>query len=287
VDGQHTTVALPVRMGERVVAMVLLGLDRAEVDGAALRAYQAVVDRSGPRLATAMLFDDVRRLATADERVRVAREIHDGIAQDLASVGYLIDDIAGDAGPDVASRLGGLREHLRTMVAELRLSIFDLRSGVDEGTSLGSAVGEYVQRVGTQSGLAVHLTMDEAPRRLPTAIEVELLRIVQEAVTNVRRHAQARNIWVRLSVDPPGARLVIADDGRGLQRGRPDSMGITGMRERAHRIGATLDIGPGEDGGTAVTVHLDGTHEGIYRAQRRPDEQSSQNGLHAREEVPS
>jgi signal transduction histidine kinase len=257
---EATVVAMPVMMGVRVVALVVLILTRGKetFDDAAMRGCQSAVERSGPRLATAMLFDDVRRLATEDERVRVAREIHDGIAQDLASVGYLVDDIAQDADEGTSKRLAELREHLGTMVTELRLSIFDLRTGVDDSLGLGTAVSEYVQRVGSQSGLVVHVLLDEAPHRLPTAVEVELLRILQEAVTNVRRHARASNLWLTLIVDPPRARLAIADDGRGLQSPRPDSMGITGMQERARRIGGRLHIGPSEFGGTLVEVVVDG-----------------------------
>ena len=80
--------------------------------------------------------------------------------------------------------------------------------------------------------------------------------MVQEAVTNVRKHAGARNLWVTLAVDPPRARITVADDGRGLQRARPDSMGLTGMRERARRIGAELSIGDRPEGGTLVEITL-------------------------------
>jgi signal transduction histidine kinase len=256
--GDLKVVAIPVRMGVGVVAIVVLTGGDGDLDDDAVRLARDAVSRSGPRLATALLFDDVRRLATVDERTRLAREIHDGIAQDLASVGYLLDDIATDAGPETAERLGGLRRHLRDLVSELRLSIFDLRTGVDDQVSLGTAAGEYVQRIGPQSGLAVHVSLDEGTVRLPTAVEVELLRILQEAVTNVRKHAQAKNLWLSLAVDAPSARLTVADDGLGLQPRRADSMGLTGMSERAKRIGAALEVGASEHGGTVVEVILDG-----------------------------
>jgi signal transduction histidine kinase len=239
-----TVVALPVLMGERVVAVVVL----ADATGShslgdeSVQACRTAIAQAGPRLASALLFDDVRRLATVDERHRLAREIHDGIAQDMASVGYQIDDIASDATDEVAGRLYALREHLTTLVAELRLSIFDLRTGVDESVGLARTLGDYVQRVGKQSGLIVHVSTDESPHRLPLATEVELLRIVQEAVTNVRRHAGANNLWLTVVVDPPRGHVVVADDGRGLSDPGPDSMGITGMQERARRIGATLTV---------------------------------------------
>jgi signal transduction histidine kinase len=253
-DGKRFT-AVPVLMGDRVVALVVIMTTNA-IDGAALRRCQSLIDQSGPRLASAVLFDDVRRLATTDERMRLAREIHDGIAQDLASVGYLLDDIRRDSDPAVAGRVAGVREQLQAMVGDLRMSIFDLRSGIDDSISLGTALSDYAQRVGSQAGLVVTISMDESPKRLPVSVEAELLRIVQEAITNVRRHARASNLWISVTVEPPKAHITISDDGRGMRPGRADSFGITGMRERARRIGATLDVRSGSDGGTVVEVAL-------------------------------
>jgi signal transduction histidine kinase len=247
--------ALPVLMGERVVALVVITTATAIDDQAVLRAY-AIIEQSGPRLASAMLFDDVRRLATVDERMRLAREIHDGIAQDLASVGYALDDIRRDSQPEVAERVVSVRDQLRGMVGDLRLSIFDLRAGVDDAVGLGTALSEHAQKVGGQSGLIVHASVDESPRRLPVSVEVELLRIVQEAVTNVRRHAKAKNLWLTVTVEPPNAHITVVDDGQGLGKGRADSFGIQGMRERASRIGASLRVAQANGGGTVVEIGL-------------------------------
>ncbi|MBI4944462.1 MAG: sensor histidine kinase [Actinobacteria bacterium] len=259
--------ALPVLMGERVVAVLVLSGRETFHDGQ-LESARRKVAAAGPRLASALLFDDVRRLATDDERVRLAREIHDGIAQDMASVGYLVDDIARDATPDVASRLVKLREHIGGLVGELRLSIFDLRAGVDEKVGLSRTLADYVQRVGGQAGLVVHVSTDESSSRLPVAVEVEILRIVQEAVTNVRKHAQATNLWLSVVVDPPRAKITVTDDGCGFQdrhtgftpvQGiRMGGMGVTGMHERARRIGARLSVGDRTEGsGTVVELTID------------------------------
>jgi len=247
--------AIPVLMGERVVALVVV-TTLTTIDETSLRRCRAVIEQSGPRLASAMLFDDVRRLATTDERMRLAREIHDGIAQDLASVGYALDDIRRDSDPEVAKQVVAVREQLQAMVADLRMSIFDLRTGINDTVGLGAALSEHAQRIGGQSGLAVHASIDESPKRLPITVEVELLRIVQEAITNVRRHANASNLWLTVTVEPPRAHITVTDDGRGLKAGRADSFGITGMRERARRIAASLVVGPGPEGGTMVEVGL-------------------------------
>ncbi len=267
-DGQHFT-AIPVLMGERVVALVVVTTSVA-LDDASIRRCRAVIEQSGPRLASAMLFDDVRRLATTDERMRLAREIHDGIAQDLASVGYALDDIHRDSDPVIGERVKSLREQLRVMVADLRMSIFDLRTGINDSIGLGTALSEHAQRIAAQSDLVVHVSMDESPKRLPITVEVELLRIAQEAITNVRRHAYADNLWLSVTVEPPRALISVTDDGMGLKPGRPDSFGITGMHERARRIGANLHVGPGPDRtGTLVEVGL-GTEPTTTTLGQRP-----------------
>jgi signal transduction histidine kinase len=217
------------------------------------------VDAHSLRLDTALVFDEIRTLATADERQRLAREIHDGIAQEIASLGYVVDHMAATSSdPVVADGLRDLRGELSRVVADLRLSIFDLRSDVSPANGLGAALSDYVRQVGAKSDLTVHLTLDEAPTRLTPAVEAELLRIAQEAVTNARKHAAADNLWVDFWTDPPRARLVVRDDGSGINGGRDDSYGISIMRERAQRIDATLDIvtetGSGGARGTEVQV---------------------------------
>lgn len=256
--GGTSVLAVPVRMGAQVVAVVWLRMPGSANPLTHARDLRTVVAQAGPRLASALLFDDVRQLATVDERHRVAREIHDSIAQDLASLGYLVEDIRQDCDGPLAERLATVVEQVRTMVSEVRLRIFDLRASVDDATGLGAAVAEYVQRVASQTGLTANVTLREGTQRLPRAVEVELLRILQEAVTNVRRHARASTLRVDLAVDAPRARLVITDDGRGLRPGRVDSMGITGMRERAARIGADLRLIPAHPRGTRIEVTVQG-----------------------------
>lgn len=254
-----SSIAVPVSAGVRTIGVV--GLEASvpwQLNKTSLEALEEVAAQFGLRMETALLFDEVREVATVEERRRLAREIHDGIAQELASLGYVIDGMSAEArdGDPLKQQLARLRQELTRIISEIRLSIFDLRSEVDQFGGLGAALSEYVRSVGTQSQLRVHLSLDEGPARLPAEVEAELLRIAQEAITNARKHANAQNLWVNCSVEPPSAWLRVEDDGVGLQAGREDSFGIEIMRERAARLRARLDISPRESGGTVVEVAL-------------------------------
>ena len=104
----------------------------------------------------------------------------------------------------------------------------------------------------------MHLVLDEDPTRLPPGVAPEILRIAQEAVANARRHANARTLWVTYRVTEGNAFLRVADDGQGIAegRGRPDSFGLTIMRERATRIGASLTVKRRSPQGTVVELSL-------------------------------
>jgi signal transduction histidine kinase len=260
----HLT-ALPLRVGARMIGVVFVqSLGRLSRE--ARTSLMEALDAHSLRLDTALTFDEVRSIATVEERHRLAREIHDGIAQEIAGIGYLVDDLISRSESGHQRRgLMSLREELSRVVSELRLSIFDLRSEVSREAGLGAALSEYVRRVGTRSNMTVHLSLDEAPTRLRAETEAELLRIAQEAITNARKHSGAENLWVDCHVRPPFARIEVSDDGAGLQQGRPDSYGLRIMKERAQRLGADLYIDfssrrQSSQRGTLVRVTLGAEH---------------------------
>lgn len=269
-------VALPVRVADDVFGAVVL-YDAPDRHRHGLSGLQATVDEHSLRLDTAMLFDNVRSLATTDERHRLAREIHDGVGQEVASLGYLVDELTAETdNPATLQAAGELRREVTRVVSELRQSIFDLRQGVDEAGGLSGALAEYVREVCTRSGLRVHLLLDEKGAPLAARTEAELLRIAQEAISNVRKHANAVNLWVTLATEGSRVSLVIEDDGIGSPVARAGHYGLHTMRERAERIDADLTISERPDGGTAVTVQsrvhappVPGDHHDHHRAARR------------------
>lgn len=249
-------VAMPLTVGSRILGLVVTECDSPP--GATVLAELAQsLAQHALRLDSALVFDEIRTLATADERRRMAREIHDGIAQEVASLGYAVDELVATAqSDDQRDGLRALRGELTRVVSELRLSIFDLRSEVSATTGVSAALSDYVRQVASRSGMTVHLSLNERPQRLRVEVETEMLRIAQEAVTNARRHSGARNLWVTIAVDPPHGTLTVTDDGSGLGTARSDSYGMKIMRERADRIGADLTIASRPEGGTIVDLTL-------------------------------
>ncbi len=253
---QPQRTCLPLVVGTRAIgAIVVEGAKLVPKD--VLDDLQTKLDDDALRLESAVLFSDVRAVATVEERRRLAREIHDGIAQEIASMGYLVDDLARDeCDQDHRAGLVGLREELTRVVTDLRLSIFDLRSGVTTHAGLGSVLADHVREVGKGSGMAVHVSLEESPSRLRLDVETELLRIAQEAVTNARKHSHASNLWVSCRVDPPLAEIRIDDDGIGSAGPREDHYGLHIMNERALRINGELTIANRPGGGTTVSAVL-------------------------------
>jgi signal transduction histidine kinase len=259
--GRTSALVLPLITGVRTVGLVALEADRAQAFSAAMQGAAAeLVTGSAVPLETALLFDEVRSLATAEERQRLAREIHDGVAQELVIVGYGVDDALAqlpDGAEEAAAALRALRGEVTRIITELRLSLFELRTDVERHGGLGTAIADHARTIGASAGLRVHLSLDESTTRLPAALEGELLRIAQEAVNNVRKHARAENLWVTCETDPPYARIEIADDGRGMDKTRrSDSYGLSIMAERAHRIRGALAVDSRHPRGTTVSVTL-------------------------------
>ncbi|MET0424920.1 MAG: GAF domain-containing sensor histidine kinase [Actinoplanes sp.] len=258
---ETSSLVVPLVAGVRTIGLVILETDVSNAyPPPVVGEITWVTDPAALRLEAALLFDDVRSLATNEERQRLAREIHDGVAQELVMVGYGIDNAQAtlpEGAEETAEELRSLRAEVTRVITELRLSLFELRSEVDRNGGLAAAIAEYARTLGTSAGLRVHFTFDESTARLPAATEAELLRIAQEAITNARKHAGASNLWVTCTVDPPYAEIEVSDDGKGFADDRPDGRyGLTIMAERAERIRGRLKITPRHPSGTTVAVVL-------------------------------
>ena len=264
-DSERTPGAavVPLRGVQQVLGYcVVVGVPRwtPELDERA----REVADEFAVRLDTAVLFDDVRALATAEERNRIAREMHDGVAQEIVGLGYIVDEIQSISDHDQTRELASaLRAEITRLVSEIRFSIFDLRHEVTDGR-LSSSLADYAREVGHATGLRVHLSLAESGPPLPARTATEVLRIAQEAIGNVRKHARADNIWLMLDSDGSRLTLEVSDDGVGNAEPRDHHWGLQTMRERAKTVGAHLDITTRPDGGTVVSLRspMTASHEG-------------------------
>ncbi len=214
----------------------------------------------------ARLHQGLRDVAVIEERHRIAREMHDGLAQDLGYLNLKLAELEAGVSsrPPSALRaeLRGMKKAVAGAYEEVRQAIFGLRTMVSRGLGLVPTLAEYLHEFSDQTGIAVALKLaDEEAARLSPQAEIQLIRMIQEALANVRKHGQARHAWVTFDVDGGKAKITVQDDGRGFDPGeaaRPGrtSFGLQSMRERAESVGGSLEVAsrPGE--GTQVTIRL-------------------------------
>jgi signal transduction histidine kinase len=227
--------------------------------------FGRIVRARNLRLAAAEREQEQRaRIAVGDERARIARELHDVVAH---SVGVIVVQAVGarrvfDQDPERAREaLESIERTARTALADMRSSLGVLRREGDE-RELAPQPGiddlnELVEQA-TAGGLTVELAVEGEPIPLPPAVDLSAYRIVQEALTNVIKHADAARALVTVRYFDDGLELEVADDGAGPPVGAVDGpgLGLMGMRERVDACGGRLHAGAGSDGGFVVRASL-------------------------------
>jgi len=204
----------------------------------------------------ARLAEESAMLVRADERARLARDIHDTLAQGLAALTLQIETALQHVGrnPDrVRERMEKALATARASLDEARRSVTALRAGATAGKPLAQALASLARELTSESGIRVSFDARGACE-LDAATEEELFRIAQQALTNVRQHAHAKTAAVTLECTRRQAKLNIEDDGIGfdVRRVAPERHGITGMRERARAAGGSLRIESKAKRGTRV-----------------------------------
>ena len=203
-------------------------------------------------------FSRLRTVGADEERMRIARELHDRVGQSLAYLAFEMDRLRSCGEADLRTGVDALRSDVRTVLGEVRETLYDLRTDVSEEADVAQTITPFLERVERRSGMVAVLE-DTSTGRLSLLQERELWRIAQEAVTNAERHSGGTTVWVRWACDGVQATLEVADDGDGFETrkaGRMDSYGILGMRERAAGVGATLSVESTPGQGTTVRCSL-------------------------------
>jgi signal transduction histidine kinase len=253
--------AVPMLLGERSIGLVVLeSRDRDAFEGRLAELERAVMEET-LHIDTGLLFEEVRSWASLQERERLAQDMHDGVAQDLAYVGFELDALRSQLqreAPGLVDDVARLRKQLTEMVSDLRLSITDLRSSTGQGRGLGAALTSYARSVATARSIAVHLSLDESAFRLPGESEMALFKVAQETIGSARRDRTVENLWISLSVDPPSGLLRIEHDGD-VDPDQPcGGLDLKLIREHVDRLGGDLVLNPRDRGGLVLEVVLEG-----------------------------
>ncbi len=211
----------------------------------------------------AQLYMKLGQMAVVEERYRLSREFHDGLAQTLGYLGLqaerLENLLATGQTETAVTEFDELRRSIRAAYADVREAIDGLRLRVDDPGQLADRLANYTAEFARQTGLQVRFTAVPEDIAIEPDTALQLLRIAQEALTNVRKHAQAQQITVRLRSDFDEMTLTVTDDGRGFPGALPvdknyRSYGLASMRERAESLGGSLTVATQPGQGTRITA---------------------------------
>ncbi len=260
--------AAPLRLADRTIGTLAVG-SRApiaygvdDVETLSSLASQAAIALENDRLQR-----ELRELAVRGERERIAREMHDGLAQVLGYVNtksQAVEELLASGRPEAArSQLSELAIAARSVYVDVREAILGLTSPIPPDRGLVGALEEYAVRFAEASKLVVRVDASDAARRLVLApdVQAQVFRIVQEALTNVRKHAAAQRVVVSMGVDAGSLVVHVEDDGRGMATteapaGDWPHYGMQTMRERAATVGGELTFEPAPGQGTRVALRV-------------------------------
>ncbi|MCX7851620.1 MAG: GAF domain-containing protein [Caldilineales bacterium] len=264
-----SAIATPLLNEGRTVGALFLGARRRQAfHERQFELLRTVAHQAALAIGYARLYERLEQMSILEERYRLAREIHDGLAQTLGYLNLQVErlEMLLSAGRTQAARqeVVELRRTVRAAYVDVREAIDGLRLSVERPEHLAARLRDYVQEFGLQTGIAVEFDAQPSDLVVEAAVGLQLLRIAQEALTNVRKHAQASRVRVALFRSERELELTITDNGMGFPLAPSSSghrsYGLNGMRERAQSLGGTMTIasGPGQGTRVIVTIPLEG-----------------------------
>lgn len=246
----------------RVGVLNVVSADWSELSDDDLRLLNTVGGMVSIAIERARLFGRSLELGAVEERNRLAREIHDTLAQGLAAITLQLETADAlmhleqiEEAHDAVMRALTLA---RANMEEARRSVLDLRAAPLERQSFSEALRELVEEYGEKHDLLTHIHLIGGQRPLPVRIEAGLYRIAQEALNNVVRHAEATQVCVTFTTQPDRVELVIEDDGHGFDPHTlpKDRFGLIGLNERARLLGGTFEVSTLAGEGTTLKITL-------------------------------
>lgn len=267
-QGVGSVIAAPLTVGTRVEGAIVLTHRDPRMFGPRHLNLLSVLSSSAALIVrNAQLYAWSEEKVISEERARIAREIHDGLAQDINFMLMRVQTLqtAQQMGKtiDLSKELEQLNQTLRRDVREVRQTIFALRPVEIETMGFVPALEKFVTDFAAANDFRIQLNVQGDATWLAPKLQSALYRLVQETLNNVRKHARATNVWIDLKFHADVAALSVRDDGTGFDmikaldaaRGR-GSVGILQMRERAERAGGAFEIETAEGQGTSVRVTL-------------------------------
>jgi two-component system NarL family sensor kinase len=262
-DGLRYHASIPLYANEKRLGVLnVASPDWRELSADDLRLLHTVGDLLSIAIERARLFEKSAQLGALEERNRLAREIHDTLAQGLTAVALKLE--SADAWLQDERSLDKVEKNIREALEltrlnleEARRSVMDLRAASLDGRTLEAALRELAQEQASESGF--ELTFESVGgRQLPIRVEVGLFRIAQEALSNVARHAGATEVYVGTVTSPSEVTVIIADDGAGFDPARvpADRFGLVGLNERAKLLGGQLRLESDPGVGTRLEVTI-------------------------------
>jgi signal transduction histidine kinase len=268
----HSFLGMPIRSKGKIIGNLYLA-DKLIGDGEHVRQVpftqqdQDILEMFATQAAIAIenahLYRQSEQLAVLQERERFGMDLHDGIIQSIYAIGLMLEDAQHRSAtdPDQARRLVAQSiTGLNNVISDIRNYILDLRPQRFQGRDLSRGLRELAREVRANSFLDVTLEIDPLPQcSLPAEVTVEVLHVVQEALSNIQKHAQARHVQIRSFCSKDRLFLSVMDDGNGIDPEAIDQAtgnGIRNMRERIRNHGGTFEIEPGPKGGTVVSLSV-------------------------------
>ncbi len=259
--------AVPVMVKDETVAVINIdGMEPHIFDDSDVKTLETLADQLSVAMENINLYlqqqDQSQRLAVADERDRIGRDLHDGVIQSMYAVGLTLEDIASQAGEEpenVKPRIEEVVDDLNQAIGDIRRYIMDLRPTELQGKRLEEALASLVGYLEDRAGVSVTVELDIDPSLLPERYFVNIWHILQESFSNIEKYAHAKNVSVSLAVCEGDICLTIADDGDGFdletaELGR--GYGLPNIKNRAERLGGVFYIESSPGAGAKLEIKI-------------------------------